>query len=353
MGGIILINNSLKVAALFISAVIGAGFASGKEILTFFSQYDKASIYGLGLSGIVFFAFIYCLFRIIYLYKEKTDSFCDIFPAGVRVFYNILSYILLFSMYSVMIAGLSSWGNILFGIKKSLFGLICTMIFIVLFVLGKNALINSSLITTPVMCTGIIFTGIYYLLLSDKAVFNPFEKISHMWIISSLSYVSYNSIPLIALFWETKELFTSKEICFKGALFGCMSLSAISMVLDFLIKEFFVKVKVMDIPMLYISERIGTLAHIISEVILMLAMVSTALSSGFSLINILKRKSGLKPFAVILTVCMGGFIMSVFGFSNLVEYIYPLLGYAGFVIIIYIIWIFLSKHSIKYDKNIK
>lgn len=353
MGGIYLINDSLKVAALFISAVIGAGFASGKEILTFFSQYDKASIFGLGLSGIVFFVFTYCLFCIIYSYKERCDSLCDIFPLGIRAFYNILSYILLFSMYSVMIAGLSSWGKEVFGINRSLFGLICTMIFIVLFVLGRNALINFSLITTPVMCTGIIFTGIYYLLLSDKAVFNPFEKISHMWIISSLSYVSYNSIPLIALFWETRELFTSKKVCFRGALYGCMSLTAISLILDFLIKEFYVKVKVMDIPFLYVSERIGIAAHIISEIILVLAMVSTALSSGFSLISTMERKTHTRRSICTFIICISGFITSLCGFSYLVGYIYPLFGYAGFVIIVYVIWKYLSNNCIKSDKNIK
>lgn len=353
MGGIILTNNSLKVAALFISAVIGAGFATGKEILNFFSRYGKESLYGLGLSGVLFFLFTYSLFNIIYTYKGKVDSFSDLFPRPVRMLYNIISYGLIFSIYSVMIAGLSSYANVTLGINGRLFGIICTFAFCLVFIRGKDALINASLMTSPIMCAGIVFMGAYYLLLSDKEVFNPFMKISYKWIVSSVSYVSYNSIPLIALFWEVRDLFSSEKVCFKGAFFGCMSLTAISMILDFLIKEFYVKVKVMDIPMLYISEKIGEAAEFISGTVILLAMISTALSSGFSLISTMERKTGAKRIYTSLIICISGFLLSVFGFSNLVEYIYPFFGYAGFIIIIYIIFKFVSNQSIISDKNIK
>jgi len=345
-------KNSFKVAAMFIASVIGAGFASGKEIFSFFSRYNKASIYGLGLSGAVFFVFTYCLYNIIYKYRNRADSFSDILPSYIGVFYNIFSFCLLFSIYTVMIAGLSSAGEMIFGINGTLFGVICTVIFMIIFVSGKTVLINSSLIISPIMCMGILFTGIYYLLLSKEAVFNPFEETSYMWILSSVAYVSYNSVPLISLFWETRELFTSKEVCLKGAFMGCMSLTFISIVLDFLIKEFFVKIKVLDIPMLYISESIGFGAEIISKAVLILAMVSTALSCGFSLTGIIEGKTGSNRLTTVSAVCISGLVLSVFGFSNLIEYVYPLFGYTGFVIIVYIIWLFLSN-CITFDKNIR
>lgn len=352
-GGIYLINDWWKVATLFISAVIGAGFASGKEILNFFSKYQKMSIYGLGLSGVLFFVFAYSLFNLIYTHKDRVNSFSDLFPHSVRIFYNIISYGLVFCIFSVMIAGLSSYGNATLGVNGIFFGLVCTFVFAYVFIHGKGALINSSLIISPIMCAGIVFMGVYYLLLSDKTVFNPFMKISYSWIISSVAYVSYNSIPLIALFWEVRELFSSKNVCFKGAFFGCLSLTAISMILDFLLKEFFVKVKVMDIPMLYISGKLGAGAEFISETVILLAMVSTALSSGFSLISTLERKTQTKRYICTLLICVSGFIASLWGFSYLVEYIYPLFGYAGFVIIIYVIWKNISNNRIKFDKIIK
>lgn len=345
-------KNSLKIAAVFIASVIGAGFASGKEISSFFSKYQRAGLYGLGLSGVLFFVFTFCLFRLIYTYKDRLCSFSDIFPGYLRLFYNILSYTLLFFIYSVMIAGLSSAAEMMWGINYVLSGVILTPVFILIFVSGRNTLINSSLIISPVMCAGILFTGIYYLLLSKEAVFNPFEKVSYMWILSSVAYVSYNSIPLISLFWETRELFTSKEVCFRGALTGCLSLTLISIILDFLIKEFFVKVKLLDIPMLYISEGMGIAAEIVTKTVLMLAMLSTAISSGFSIMGTIERKTGTGKYTAALIICIPGFLVSAFGFSNLIECIYPIFGYTGFIVVVYIIWRFFLN-CIKSDKNIK
>lgn len=45
----------LKIAGVFISTVIGAGFASGQEIVTFFIRYGRSGLLGLGVAGALSF----------------------------------------------------------------------------------------------------------------------------------------------------------------------------------------------------------------------------------------------------------------------------------------------------------
>ena len=51
------IRNILSVVCGYVAAVIGAGFASGQEIISFFVKYGKYSIIGVLLSCVIFSVF--------------------------------------------------------------------------------------------------------------------------------------------------------------------------------------------------------------------------------------------------------------------------------------------------------
>ena len=57
------IRNILSVVCGYAAAVIGAGFASGQEIISFFVKYGKYSIIGVLLSCIIFSVFAYAVCR--------------------------------------------------------------------------------------------------------------------------------------------------------------------------------------------------------------------------------------------------------------------------------------------------
>ena len=48
------LSGILKVAGVYITTIIGAGFASGQEIVQFFSSYYEGGFYGIILAGILF-----------------------------------------------------------------------------------------------------------------------------------------------------------------------------------------------------------------------------------------------------------------------------------------------------------
>ena len=52
-------KNILKVVLVIIGTLIGAGFASGKEVYVFFNKYGSCGLYGMILSGIILSLVIY------------------------------------------------------------------------------------------------------------------------------------------------------------------------------------------------------------------------------------------------------------------------------------------------------
>lgn len=44
----------IKIASIYVGTVIGAGFASGREIIEFFGVYGIKGIWGMAISGILF-----------------------------------------------------------------------------------------------------------------------------------------------------------------------------------------------------------------------------------------------------------------------------------------------------------
>ena len=55
------IVNIFAVSFGYAAAVIGAGFASGQEIVSFFVKYGRYSLFGILIACLIFFAFSYAV----------------------------------------------------------------------------------------------------------------------------------------------------------------------------------------------------------------------------------------------------------------------------------------------------
>lgn len=69
------IRNILSVVCGYVAAVIGAGFASGQEIISFFVKYGKFSIIGVLLSCLIFSGVCVCGFIGVMIRKKYRNLF--------------------------------------------------------------------------------------------------------------------------------------------------------------------------------------------------------------------------------------------------------------------------------------
>ncbi len=98
LGGVILKNKGLSVfsiAATYIGTVVGAGFASGQEVLQFFGYHGVKGFVGLFAAAIMFIVYGYSIL----LLGNKLDAASHyevIMDIGGPFFGKIIDYVIIF-----------------------------------------------------------------------------------------------------------------------------------------------------------------------------------------------------------------------------------------------------------------
>ena len=84
----------------------------------------------------------------------------------------------------------------------------------------------------------------------------------------------------------------------------------------------------MEIPLLFIANRIDKKLCFLYGIAILLAMLTSAMSAGFGFMqNISNNEKKQKVCLIVL--CIVSVLMSDYGFSNLVRTLYPVFGYVG------------------------
>ena len=101
-------KNILKVVLVIIGTLIGAGFASGKEVYVFFNKYGSCGLYGMILSGIILSLVIYKVLKL--TKNNKIDNYKELITRISehkkinKILSNIINIFLLMSFF-VMVSG--------------------------------------------------------------------------------------------------------------------------------------------------------------------------------------------------------------------------------------------------------
>ena len=105
-----LLCSSCKIAFTYVGTVIGAGFASGQEVLSFFTVYGKYSALGIFISTLLF---ILVGKKVLLLgYKLNIKSFGEFVDIIFGSFSKIINAYLLFSFAVICTAMFSGAGTL-------------------------------------------------------------------------------------------------------------------------------------------------------------------------------------------------------------------------------------------------
>ena len=100
----------ISITLVIIGALIGAGFASGQEIFSFFYIYGKNGIYGILIMSILIGIFIYKSLKIIYQKQVYNyNDFLNLFIKNTKirnVILWIVNVLLLVSFLMILILAL-------------------------------------------------------------------------------------------------------------------------------------------------------------------------------------------------------------------------------------------------------
>lgn len=293
-------KNILKITFVIIGTLVGAGFASGKEIYSFFFIYGKTGIIGIFLSSLIIGLIIYKVIKRCEDYKiDNYQNFCDSIEKSIlknnrkntiSKLFNYFVNIFLLIMFYVMIAGFSSFLLQEFNINKTIGSIVILVLCYFTFVGNMNELMKVSNYLIPFLIIFIVYisgkniiAGNFDNYIELKYIYDLNDKNSFefMGIIKSILYASYNCIILIPVLVQLntslKEKQKNKLLISAISAFIICSLSFA--VYNLLLQGDFELFK-LDMPIIAIAKQFGKLYGLIYTVIIGVAIFTSAASSG-------------------------------------------------------------------------
>lgn len=335
-------KNAIKVACIYATTIIGAGFASGQEIMQFFSAYKTGGFFGVLLAGVLFSA-VGCIV-LDKVYTQRIRNYEEfIFPMfGWKLGWIVKTAVTLFllCMFCIMIAGSGNVVSENLGLPIKYSVLIMGFISMLLIMTNIKGIVLFSSIITPVLVIGIIFSGLCIIIYNEQKVSGLVgfvSKVTNNWFVSSILYVSYNSILAIVMMCGLLPYIKTRRTAITGGIMGGASLTAAALVINAVITLFYPAAMEKELPVMDIIKSFSNSAGGLYSVLLWLAMLTSAVASGYSFSDRVASALKIDRRIVAILLCGAAVPLSTLGFSRLIALIYPAFGYLGLFMIIVIL----------------
>ncbi len=340
------IRLSLQIAATYIGTIVGAGFASGKEIVQFFTQYGEWGTAGVILSCVLFTWLGTKVLLISHRIQAHSvnDLLRHLFGARIGTILHWMMFIMLLGTTSVMLAGAGAVFREQLGLS-AMFGRLftCVLCFILL-LRGLKGLMWMNSIVVPIL---FLFIIALWMMTVPGA-----ETITHhvqgsagrpvIAFLQAIAYASFNLVSAFAVLAPLGSGIEDRETVRLGGIFGGLGFSFL-LLLTHLILQLHVKLLMHDIPLAELV-KIGLpyWFHLMFVVVIYGEIFSTFIGNLFGMLRQVEKGSaepGIESAPskkLILFFMMITLFISQIGYSALIQVLYPIYGYICLLILFYV-----------------
>ena len=342
---------AVQVCLCYIGALVGAGFASGKELELFFSRFSGLSLVSTLFAGALFAFLGYATLRLCQWRQISSPkdffSFCLGKTLGGLTF-RFLELFLFFSV-TVMIAASDSLFQVFFQGTPGVGGAILALLLFFSLHYPKNAMVLANLVLVPlllIMMTGlwqnaISFTTLHAAQTEIMAAAPGAYRAPFFW---ALLYVSYNflstSTVIIPFANQKGNENSRKTLAAAGGFWGGITLGVLLWLgtLALLSQAGLTDHSPMPFLTMAAAQKKGAPAYAFP---LWAAIFTTAIANSFSIL----QTASLPRKVILLTLAF--FIAYHWDFSGLVSLLYPLTGLGGFLFLFAICYHFIRLILLK------
>ena len=329
----------ISITLVIIGALIGAGFASGQEIFSFFYIYGKNGIYGILIMSILIGIFIYKSLKIIYQKQVYNyNDFLNLFIKNTKirnVILWIVNVLLLVSFY-IMVAGFGAYFEQEIGINRIIGSIVLNLLCVIVFFSNIKGVLKASNLIVPFLIFFIFFIGIKNIV-QIRTI--DFYQMKNNWILSMIIYNSYNFILLMPVLISLKKQITKEKNIKKVSILVTIIILILSINIFFLLLNANIKeIENQEMPIVYIISNYFNKYKKIYAFIVLASIFTTAISVGIGFLQNISKNSNSYP-QFVLFMCITSLLMSNIGFSKLLNFIYPVFGYIGILQIFIIFFI--------------
>ena len=328
---------ALKTAFLILGIIIGAGFASGKEIVTFFLDFGNFAPFLTVIMAMLIFYIVYIFIRVGRLIKPKAVS--DITKFVFKKYSRAVDAIVVVSLFITMfamLAGVDALASDVFvDYAFPYFSIILSFLVVLIVLGGLKSLLNVNAIIVPIIIALVIMVAGGFLLFGELGEVNLYLEFSFFnigtGVFSILLYVCMNMFIVGTIVAEIGALINNKT-AFKIATYSTVLITiCVGLVLAAILNSSNL-IAISDMPMVRVAYSMGEVIGAVYSLVILFGIFTTVIAASFAVNNWLTQfiKDKLISISIIITLA---FLLSRLGFSKIVEIFYPLEGLFGLVFI--------------------
>ena len=335
-------SNVVKFAGAYVACAIGSGFATGQEIMQFFTAQGVASIVGCIVTMAVFGWVGGTIMKHARALELKVPGAIVRYYFGNSLgkVFEIVFQVFLFGIFVIMIAGAGATLAEYYGINPYVGRIGMTVIAFLSVILSLKKLTDilgsmGVVIIVFSVSVGLIsfFQNPGGLMAANDAIATmTLTKTAGGWFFSSILYPAFNAIcVLIFAAGIGTSANNEKEALYGGLLGGVLfGLAVLCMNLGLMVNINSVFGK--EVPTLTLASQMGSAVGVIFSIIIICGVYTTAVPMLWSTASRFAPE-GTKRFKLAaLVLALLALALGMTDFSVLVNTIYPVSGYAGILL---------------------
>lgn len=335
-------KQGLYLAFVYIGLVIGAGFASGREIMEFFNNPSNTDQRGIVLATFLLIAVCYIILRRAYLWDiQSFDAYLESVAGRGAKPIRFLMLVFLFCGFFTMMAGSGALLGQRFMLPPFVGILAMLLLCFVVLSFDLRGVVALNLFLVPCMIVGILYVCVSSVIFGVAPVMS-IRGVAQGTLASAICYVSYNTISAATVLVPLQRNITPRGICV-AAVVGGFVLGLLLLVIWLCQGWQFDLLWDSELPMLKLAVMVGRTQKDVYTLILLMAICTTAVAQGFGILEQYNMVGFGKRAKAAGLLCLLALPFSLLGFSNLVAQLYALFGILGFGWMVWIFWDFYRK----------
>nr|WP_207789073.1 GerAB/ArcD/ProY family transporter [Neobacillus terrae] len=343
-GGIYVKRNwgaAFQVAAVYVGTVVGAGFATGKEIVEFFTRFGLVGFISILVSGYIL---VYMGSKLMVMslrigaksYQELNEY---LFGRWAGSAINIIMGIMLLGVTAVMLSGAGAVFEEQLGFSKNLGIMVTIILSLLTMMVGTKGLFAVNSFVVPIMISFsvmLMFFSVGKSNFIDQLFVIPHADDGWKSVVAPFSYTAFNlglaQAVLVPIAADIKDEWAIKW----GGILGGAALTLILVSSHFTL-IMLPRLTSYEIPMAIMMKGAASQLYWIFILVVYGEIFTSVIGNIYGLERQLKKHFDIPTLITVSAIFVVSYFISLVNYGTLLSFLYPLFGYVSLIFII-LLW---------------
>lgn len=336
----------LTYAGAIVAFLIGSGFATGQEILQYFTSYGYWGVFGTGALVLLLMTYVAVeFFSVGQAKKFERPSMIFHYYCGKHLgtFFDFFSVLFVFLSFTVMVAGAGAVFEEHYGLSKFIGGIGLAVAVGISVWFGLKSLVDVIGKIGPLIVVIAIALGVVGIVRNPGGIAEgnallpelALTQASTNWFMAALSYVGFCMLWLAAFLTALGKTARSRKEATSGALVGAVAFSVACIIVGLGLLANITRVGNTEIPMLVLASDVNVVLASGISVMILAGIYTTAVPLLWTVSSrFFADKTPRFKYLTIGLAAVGTVIGLVLPFSQMVNIVYVINGYVGILLLV-------------------